>query len=332
MMKKFLSLTICAACLLSLAACAKDDKKETPESTAPVSESTVSETTTEAPTTEATTVTAETTTAAEITTVAAETTTAPAETTTAAAETTTAPVSTTAAPTETAAQNTYPVIVPDKELTRGIQPVDINQFDPDPSKWTTQQIIDYYKFGMAMEDNADVMTDQSFELIGSLDGKAAILNNPVKLAMKLAAQPYNALTGGYWAIEPSDLKSADAHREGDYIVINLYPVDQTDGPNGDEHEGTVGHVVNVVQGIDDFIGYVEKNFSVLNAKYDDDSVVLKYTNAYAKDVKINTNTGKMESGNWGYTLDVYLDHCSMAGINFENFHTTIGWKCWYPAG
>ena len=232
---------------------------------------------------------------------------------------------------KSAAQHqTYPVIIPDKELINGIQPVDINQFDPDPSNWTTQQIVDYYKFGMAMEDNADVMTDQSFELTGKLEGKASILNGPVQLAMKLAAQPYNALTGGYWAIEPSDLKSADAHREGDYIVINLYPLDQTDGPNGDEHEGTVGHVVNVVQGIDDFIGYVEENFSILNAKYDEDSVVLKYTNAYAKDVKINTRTGKMESGTWGYDVDIYLDHCSMAGIEFDNFHTAMRWKCWYP--
>lgn len=227
-----------------------------------------------------------------------------------------------------ALHHTYPVIVPNKELIRGIQPVDINQFDPDPAKWTTQQIIDYYKFGMAMEDNSDVMTDQSFELIG---GMPALLEGPVKLAMKLGAQPYNALTGGYWAIQPSDLKSADAHREGDYIIINLYPKDQTDGPNGDEHEGTVGHVLNVVQGIDEFIAYVEKNFSILNAKYDDDSVVLKYSNARGT-IKINTKTGKMETGNWSYTLDVYLDHCSLAGVDFENFHTTIGWKCWYPVG
>lgn len=310
MTKKMIAAAVCAGMLLSSAACTKGEEKETTENTDSVSvtQETVSETTsvTQAP-----------------------------ETTSAAVTeaTTAAPVSTTAAPETTAApQNAYPVIVPDKELIRGIQPVDINSFDPDPTKWTTQQIVDYYKFGMAMEDHADVMTDQSFELIGSLDGKAAILNSPVKLAMKLAAKPFNALTGGYWAIQPSDLKSADARREGDYIIINLYPLDQTDGPNGDEHEGTVGHVVNVVQGIDDFIGYVEQNFSVLNAKYDNDSVVLQYTNAYAKDVKINTNTGKMESGNWGYTLDVYLDHCSMAGINFDNFHTTIGWKCWYPAG
>ena len=330
MTKKMIAAAVCAVLLLSSAACGKNE--ETTETTDPalVTEETVGETTTAAQTQETTAAPiTETTTAAPVSTTAAP------ETTAAPVSTTAAPVSTTGAPVETtapAAQNAYPVIVPDKELINGIQPVDINRFDPDPAKWTTQQIVDYYKFGMAMEDNADVMTDQSFELLGSLDGKAAILNSPVKLAMKLAAQPYNALTGGYWAIQPSDLKSADAHREGDYIIINLYPLDQTDGPNGDEHEGTVGHVVNVVQGIDDFIGYVEENFSVLNAKYDDDSVVLKYSDAYAKDVKINTNTGKMESGNWGYTLDVYLDHCSMAGINFEDFHTTIGWKCWYPAG
>lgn len=293
-MKKLIALTICFVLVLALTACGKNENSssETPVTSNPV----------------------------QVTEAAQE------------KETDTVTQASVSIPaTEAATQHqTYPVIVPNKELINGIQPVDINQFDPDPAKWTTQQIIDYYKFGMAMEDNADVRTDQSFELIGKLDGKASILNGPVKLAMKLAAQPYNALTGGYWAIQPSDLKSADAHREGDYIVINLYPKDQTDGPNGDEHEGTVGHVVNVVQGIDDFIAYVEENFSILNAKYDDDSVVLKYTKAYAKNVRINTKTGKMESGNWGYTLDVYLDHCSMAGVEFENFHTTIGWKCWYP--
>ncbi len=336
MTKKMIAAAVCAVLLLSSAACAKSEEKETPEDTAPafVTEETVGETTTVNQTQETTTAAiTETATAAPVSTTAAPETTAAPVSTTAAPETTAAPVSTTAAPVETTAptaQTAYPVIVPDKELIRGIQPVDINRFDPDPTKWTTQQIVDYYKFGMAMEDNSDVMTDQSFELIGSLDGKAAILNNPVKLAMKLAAQPYNALTGGYWAIQPSELKSADAHREGDYIVINLYPLEQTDGPNGDEHEGTVGHVVNVVQGIDGFIAYVEENFSMLNAKYDDDSVVLQYSNAYAKDVKINTRTGKMESGTWGYDVDIYLDHCSMAGIEFDNFHTAMRWKCWYP--
>lgn len=215
-------------------------------------------------------------------------------------------------------------------LFKDVVKFNFDKVDPDPSKWSVEEIVACYKSGMASEDNPDAMTDQKFELIGDLPGKAAILKEPVKLAMKLAAQPYNALTGGYWDLEASDLKKADAHKEGDYVVISLYPKEQIDGPNGDEHEGTVGHVVNVVQGIDDFIGYVEENFSLLNAKYDDDSVVLKYTDAYAKNVRINTKTGKMESGTWGYTLEVYLDHCSMAGVNFENFHTTIGWTCWYP--
>ena len=61
-----------------------------------------------------------------------------------------------------------------------------------------------------------------------------------------------------------------------------------------------------------------------------DSIVLKYPDAYAKNIKINTKTGKMESGTWGYDVEIYLDHCGILGIEFNNFHTTIRWKCWYP--
>lgn len=214
-------------------------------------------------------------------------------------------------------------------LFMNVVPFDFSKHDPDPSKWTVQEIVDCYKAGMARADNPDVQTDQSFELVGDLPGASA-LKKPINLAMKLGAQPYNALTGGYWDLQASDLKKADAHKEGNYVVINLYPKEQVDGPNGKEHEGTVGHVCNVVQGIGDFIAYVEENYAVLNAQYEDDSIILKYPDAYAKNVKINTKTGKMESGTWGYDVDVYLDHCSLLNIKFNNFHTTIRWKCWYP--
>lgn len=214
-------------------------------------------------------------------------------------------------------------------LFMGVVPFDFSKADPDPSKWTTQQIVDCYKSGMAKEDHNGVRTDQSFELIGDLPGASA-LKSPINLAMKLGAQPFGALCGGYWDLQPSDLKKADAHRDGDYVVINLYPVEQVDGPKGKEHEGPVGHVANVVEGIDDVISYIEENYAILNAQYEDDSIVLKYSNAYAKNVRINTKTGKMESGTWGYDVDVYLDHCSLLNIKFNNFHTTIRWKCWYP--
>lgn len=215
-------------------------------------------------------------------------------------------------------------------LANNVVPFDFSKADPDPSKWTMQEIVDCYKSGMTKEDHNGVQTDQSFQLIGDLPGATAALKEPINLAMRLGAQPYGALTGGYWDLQPSDLQKADARKEGDYVIINLYPKVQYDGPNGDQHKGTVGHVCNVVEGIDDFIAYVEENFAVLNAYYDDDSVILKYTNAYAKDVKINTKTGKMESGTWGYDVDVYLDHCGLLNIKFNDFHTTIRWKCWYP--
>lgn len=215
-------------------------------------------------------------------------------------------------------------------LKHDIIPFNFSEHDPDPSKWTTQEIVDCYKSGMAKEDHDGVQTDMVFQLIGDLPGAASALKGPVNLAMKLGAQPYDDLTGGYWDLQTSDLKRADAHKEGNYVVINLYPKEQVDGPNGDEHKGSVGHVVNVVEGIDDFIAYVEENFGILHAYYEDDSIVLKYPDAYAKNIKINTKTGKMESGTWGYDVDIYLDHCGVLGVDFHDFHTAIRWKCWYP--
>lgn len=215
-------------------------------------------------------------------------------------------------------------------LKHGVKPFDFSKHDADPSKWSMQEIVDCYKAGMARADVDGVATDQEFQLVGDLPGATSALKSPINLAMKLGAQPYQALTGGYWDLEVFDLKKADAHKEGKYVVINLYPKEQVDGPNGDEHKGSVGHVANVVQGIGDFIAYVEENYAALNAYYEDDSIVLKYPNAYAKNVKINMTTGTMESGTWGYDVEVYLDHCGLLGIEFKDFHTTIRWKCWYP--
>lgn len=200
----------------------------------------------------------------------------------------------------------------------------------DPKTWSKEKIVACYSSGMAMEDHDGVETDQLFQLSGDLPGATKILKGPINLAMKLGAQPFPALTGGYWDLRASDLKNATARREGDYIVICLYPKVQTDGPKGNEHEGTVGHVCNVVQDIDGVIGYIEQNFRKLDVEYDDEDVKLVYNNAYAKDVKINTKTGKMESGTWGYDVDIYLDDCTLAGVTFDDFHTTITWKCWYP--
>lgn len=216
------------------------------------------------------------------------------------------------------------------ELIMGVVPFDFSKVDPDPSTWSMEEIVNCYKSGMAKADSADAMTDMEFQLIGDLPGAASILKKPVNLAMKLGAKPYNALTGGYWDLVPEDLQRADAHKEGKYVVINLYPKVQVDGPNGDEHEGSVGHVVNVVQGIGDFIDYVEKNYGILNAYYEDDSIVLTYKDSYAKNIRINTETGKMESGTWGYDVYIYLDHCGILGVKFNDFNTAIRWKCWYP--
>lgn len=215
-------------------------------------------------------------------------------------------------------------------LFKGINDFDFSKHDPDPANWTIEEIVACYKAGIAKEDSSDAWTDQSFKLTGDLPGAASILKKPVNTAMKLAAQPYNAMTGGYWDLTADDLIKADAHKEGKYVVINMYPKVQVDGPYGDEHVGTVGHVVNVVQGIDEFLAFVEKNFGIVNAHYEEDSVRLTYKNAFAKDIKIDTTTGHMVSGKWGYDVYIWLDHCGMMGVKFNDFTTSIHWDCWYP--
>lgn len=201
----------------------------------------------------------------------------------------------------------------------------------DPAKWSVQQIVDCYKAGMQKTDDTyDCSTDQKMQLVGKLPGKASGLSGPVNLAMKLGSQPFNALTGGYWNLVPEDLVSATARKEGKYVVIDLVPKEQTDGPGADEHEGPTGHVVNVVQGIDDFLAYVEKNFGILNASYTQEGVKIHYRDAFAKNVKINTETGEMESGEWGYTIDLHIDDASVLGISLDGFNATIQYNCWYP--
>lgn len=201
----------------------------------------------------------------------------------------------------------------------------------DPSNWTVQQIVDCYRNGMqTTDDKYDCYTDQRMQLVGKLPGKASGLSGPVNLAMKLGSQPFNALTGGYWALVPDDLVSATAAKDGKYVVINLVPKEQTDGPGADEHEGHTGHVVNVVQGIDDFLSYVEENFGILHASYTQEGVQIHYRDAFAKDVRINTETGEMESGNWGYTIDLHIDDASVLGISLDDFNATIQYNCWYP--
>lgn len=239
-------------------------------------------------------------------------------------------------PTQTGAEDTQTetpsASVPASEEPTAVAEAPTASADPnDPSGWTVQQIVDCYKAGMQKTDDAyDCRTDQKMQLVGKLPGKASALSGPVNLAMKLGSQPFDALTGGYWDLTPDDLVSASARKEGKYIIIDLNPKEQTDGPGANEHEGCVGHVVNVVQGIDDFLAYVDEHFGVLNAHYTQEGVKIHYRDAYAKNVRINTETGEMESGNWGYTIDLAINDASVRGVSLDGFNCVIQYDCWYP--
>lgn len=193
----------------------------------------------------------------------------------------------------------------------------------DPSTWTTQQIVDYYK---AAAGNTKGQSYQQMALKGKLPGMLSLFTGEVNDALKDSASSFNGITGGYSKLVASDLKSASARSEGDYVYINLNPKDQTDNEHGVADEGTVGHVIFVIGGVAeaiDELGY--------EANIPEGSIQFTYTNAYAKDIKINTKTGVIENGSWGYDVAIKLDGCSIEGYTMKNFKANVEYKVTYPA-
>lgn len=209
-----------------------------------------------------------------------------------------------------------------------ISPVESFDGTSDPVNWTKQQIIDCYKSAMILTEAEGGQTDLNYELFCEVP---AIISGPLKLFLKLKSKPFDGLTGGYRNLTESDIRKAEARVEGEYIIINLYPESQTNGLGVDIREGTVGHLITGIGGIDGFVSFVQKNLGFLKMKYNENSVTMKYTDAFAKNIRINTYTGLVEGGIWGYTFDLYLDDCSFIGHEFNNFHIIIDMKSSYPS-
>ena len=192
----------------------------------------------------------------------------------------------------------------------------------DPSKWTTQQIIDYYKKAASISKGKTAQTMTITELPGILSPLKGMING----ALKSNSTPFSGITGGYANLTPSDLKSASAKKSGNYIIINMIPKTQVDDAYGKATEGTTGHLISVLDGVAmavDALG--------VSAEYPDGSVKLTYKNGYAKDIKINTKTGVIESGSWGYDIDILLNGCKLSFITLKNVSGTVLYRLKYPA-
>ncbi|MBQ7580686.1 MAG: hypothetical protein IJU39_05200 [Clostridia bacterium] len=192
----------------------------------------------------------------------------------------------------------------------------------DPANWSTEQIVDYYKKAAAATKGKSAQTMSIQELPAILSPLKGVIGN----ALAKSSTPFDGITGGYQNLTASDLTSASAKASGNYIIINMNAKEQIDGAYGKAKEGTTGHLVTVLDGVASVVDALG-----VSAEYPEGSVKLDYKNGYAKNVKINTKTGQIESGEWGYDLYANVNGAKLSFLTLRNVNAVIIYRVKYPA-
>ena len=185
----------------------------------------------------------------------------------------------------------------------------------DPAKWSKEQIVECYKQA-AIKTHPTVKSSQTMELrklvVNDGDGALNFFLNMIKPAIstviKNNSTTYNGLTGGFTKLQPSDVKTAKAYKQGNYTVVELYMVEQTDGMYGDAQGGTVGHAINVLGNIATAV----EQFPQFDIKYKEADIKVHYAEPTVK-VKINEK-GIIEKGIWSYNSVIAIRHLEISGI------------------
>ena len=194
----------------------------------------------------------------------------------------------------------------------------------DPAKWSKEQIVEYYKQS-AIKSHPTATSSQTMELLklvvndgdGALNFFLNMIKPAIKTVIKNNAISYNGITGGFKNLQPSDVKSAKAYKQGKYTVVELYMVEQVDGIYGDSQSGTVGHAINVLCNIATAV----EQFPQFDVNYKDADIKVRYANPTVK-VKIN-DKGIIEKGTWSYVADCSFKHLEISGIMIDKAEAEI---------
>ncbi len=194
----------------------------------------------------------------------------------------------------------------------------------DPSQWTKEEIIDFYKIA-AEKSNPTAKSSQVMVLNkliinngeGALGFFTKILEPAIRSVVKKNALEFDGITGGFRNLTANDAKSVKAYKSGEYTVIEMTMQNQTDDIHANEHEGTVGHAISVLGDISKVIEqFPQFDVDLSNAKID-----IHYINATVK-VKINKD-GIIEKGTWKYTCDPDISNVKISGINVHTADAEI---------
>ena len=177
------------------------------------------------------------------------------------------------------------------------------------------EVLKYYKLVAKVNEKNTCKTQMKLvELTGGSGFVGSVISSFKPIAESALAKNSNewqGIAGDPQKIKESDWKSATAVNDGTYTTLNIKVVNQTDGPNGKTHEGSVGRSMSVLDGVQAAIN----EMNGVSADFENGKVSLVYDNAYIK-VKIKNSTGEFVKGTceWHYRVNVNLDDLSVKVI------------------
>ncbi len=216
--------------------------------------------------------------------------------------------------------------------TQATTEVEISLPSADPSTWSDEEIVEFYKKA-AIKSKTAVKSKQTMTLEemvvndgdGFLGTMVELVTPIIKSALKNSSTEFDGITGGYEKLVLTDTKSVKAYKSGEYIVVEITMKEQTDGIHGDMFSGTVGHAISVVGDI----SAVAEALPQLVIDFENADIKLHYSEPKLK-VKINKN-GIIEKGTWTYTVNVDVKNLHVAGANLpleataKSAHGTVGY-------
>ena len=201
------------------------------------------------------------------------------------------------------------IIIEGESTTQPVTVPPVTAISDDPSEWTVEQVVEFYKTSAIKSKASGVVSRQTMEVkeivVNNGDG---LLGNLMEVAeplmmeaLKRHIKEYVGITGGVENLTVSDVESAKAYKSGEYTVVEMSLKEQVDGPHGDMLSGTVGHALSVVGDI-----------SVVTIYYYEPKLI----------VKINKD-GIIEKGSWSYLLHAKVKGIEVSSIVVDDAYGSV---------
>ena len=202
------------------------------------------------------------------------------------------------------------------------KPINTDEISDDPSQWSKEQIVYMYKQAATKShdtaESSQTMTMPELDVEGGAIGFFLSIAKPaINAVLEKQTTTYGGITGGYQKLVASDVDTAKAYKEGNYTVIEMRMVEQTDGLYGDPQEGTVGHAINVLGNVATAV----EQFPQFDIKYKEADIKIHYADPIVK-VRINEN-GMIEKGTWSYLSKIDIKHLAIGSVMIDSAYAEI---------